>query len=908
MPEDEEKTTPEDETPETPEGAQVQGAETDLPAGEQKPAEGPAADEGVAEDAPQEPTDEEDGAEEPADEEVPPQGAADEQGEAEAPGEGEDPSESEAGEEQVPEEPIVEGQPPEEPPGEEQAEPAAGEPEAEVAPEEAEAAGEPAEGEAAGEPEEAEAAEEPEGAPLDEGSVLPAELNVGRLPLIGDVPFWMLGAAVGAAFLIFAGTLAVGLRAWQAPPRPAGPVAEPAPRTAGPAPSVPSFSAQELAAQSYEELLDHGAHRMVVGDYAAAVQLYREAAARKEEGMASVVLARHRLSQALARIGQRAEALQICESLRSLSRPGDELWKQVLITGIAILGEEERWEEFFRDLYLLRANSARYADEASLNRWVAYQRAMAKVRLYLAAAEEARTLYDIEVPSFGAAPCRLRELTEADIVVLSGKYGDGSVKVEYRTGELDLRSEGAPLGRVLELVEQASGLSIEYDGPDQYPVSACLKAIGPEQVLEAALGSVGLQVRMEAGKAVVETLAPRPESAAAALSAALWGAQEFLILYPESPNVPEAYYALSHLYMTQGPAEMALDQLDVLCSQFPRSSWAAYGHYIAGRARYDAGDWTRAERNLLLLADGSPTHPLAPSAFLWAAQSEMELGEYTDAVSCFRRALAHEINEPLAPRIFYNIAFCTEKAGDSPLEVEERYLELRTRHPDTDYARRADYRLARMALESGRYQKAAARYEFFLSNWPLEVEESSRACRELVGAYVHCGDYARAVMLGEVMVASFGHEDHYWQALPDLLEAYRQCGLLAMAVRVLDRCLEAMDEPGRRQYLAVEKAGFLTDMGEHDQAEDALAAVQDQIEDPDLRERARLCEARLLLSRDPALGLELCRQIALESVLAGNPAQALCLMGEYYEQAKQFESAALVYSGKCPVQEEGTQL
>ncbi|MHC4787673.1 MAG: tetratricopeptide repeat protein, partial [Planctomycetota bacterium] len=222
--------------------------------------------------------------------------------------------------------------------------------------------------------------------------------------------------------------------------------------------------------------------------------------------------------------------------------------------------------------------------------------------------------------------------------------------------------------------------------------------------------------------------AEAPQTNAEALEAALWALQEFLILYPESAHVAEAYYALAHLYMSEGRPKMALDQLAVLCKEFPGSPWTVYGHYMAGRARFERGDWAGAERELLAVVDTAEEHVLTRSAFLWAAQAQVELGRYTEAVACFRRALADEAKDPLTPKILYNIAYCLEMSRSSPLEVEERYTELRTRFPETEYAREADYRLARMAMEAGHHRKAVARYEFYLGRWSIR-ERRGRAGR-----------------------------------------------------------------------------------------------------------------------------------------------------------------------------------
>ncbi len=773
-------------------------------------------------------------------------------------------------------------------PEEEESSGGTGEPE-EPAPEEAE---EEAEQEAEEEAEDEETEEE----------ISPPHLGRVNIPVVGSVPLWVLGMSIGVAFLAFVVTLVLGLRGLGEPEAPSGAERRAA---AGVAPDAP-IPAEEVAALDYQRLLERAEQRERAGDYAAAAQLYRSAAAREGEGVPRVLYARHKLSRTLLRLGRYREAFQMAESLRSLGRPGSELWKHALSTSITVLGDQERWEEYFRQLYLLRANSARYGDEAALNRWLTYKKSMARMRQYLDIDEAARRLYGMEPPAFGEESCKCRPLSEADARAVTGGYGDRTVEVDYAPGELYIRSDGAPLSQVLTELERATRVEIEHEAPADYGVTACLNAVGPEEALEVVLGTVGLRVRADGEVMEVLKADPVPATGSAAAEAALWAVQEFLILYPESGNVPEAYYVLAHLYMARNKTRLALDQLSILCSQYPQSSWAAWAHYLAGRAWYDLDEWERAEQELLRLADGWPDHRLAPVAFLWAGQSEFRLEKYEEAATCFRQALAGEVNKPLEPQILYNIAICLEKTGAAPEELEERYLELRSRFPRTDYASRADYRLARMALERGFHRKAVDRYETYLERWPADSEKAPQACCDLLKAYVECGETFRAVMLGEVLVHRFGYEKHFWDALPDMLRAYRECDLHNLALAALGDALAEVQEPERRRRLRVEQARLLLDRGSYKEAEEVLERLKGKIEGESLRSRAELCRARLLMATRPAKGLELARRLAVRSTSKAIRCRALRMIAEHYRETGKFDEAALAYSGKCQAPGEGS--
>jgi TolA-binding protein len=750
--------------------------------------------------------------------------------------------------------------------------------------------------EEAGEPEAA-------GAP-DADEIVPPDVATLPIPIVGTLSIRSLAILVCLVALVFVGVLFVGLKSRSVRRAPVAVGAALSAETASEATSEGILLA-DLSGLGHDELMEQAAKRTADEDYAAAVRLYREAAGREEAGLPKVLLARHKLAEALASQGDYGEAQLECESLRSVTRPGDELWKNALISSIRILSASRDWDEFFRHLCLLRANSARYADEAALNRWLAYCRAMAMVQMFLQRSGQETGLYGIEPPAFGQARYAGRPLVPEEIMPASGKYGDGTLEAKYEMGELHLLSEGASLSEVLKATADATGLSIDYSGPAQYRVSAALQTLSPQHALELVLGSVGLAAQERDEELVVERMDPVPKSNAEALSAALWELQEFLILYPDSAPVPEAYYALGHLYMSQGQNNTALDQLVVLCKEFPETIWATYGHYIAGRMSCDLKNWRRAERELLAVVDSAVEHPLMQSGFLWAAHAQAQLGKYSDAVACFRRALAHEVKDPLTPEILYNIALCLERSGASALEVEERYAELRTRFPTSEYAREADYRLARMAFDAGKFGKAARRYEFYLSAWPIESERARQACRDLVFSYMNTGDCVRAVLLSEVMCSAFGRKPEYCQALPALLEAYREAELQQVGLAFLERSMAATSDPRQQSSLLVEKARLLVDLKEFDEASALVALLKQNLRDPDLLYKVRLVEAQMLVGqgqRDE--GIEVCRQVALKCSSQETCAAALKLMGRYYELTKQFDKAALAYAGKCPMRVE----
>jgi len=755
----------------------------------------------------------------------------------------------------------------------------------------------------AAEQEEAEPAEG-EGA-VDEGLVPPEVAGV-HVPLLGTLPVWAvvaaLGLSAGALILVFLTALSF----WH----PAGPA--PVGEAARAAAVVALLEAeetklrQEIARMDYDELIDSGEECSAAGDHLRASRLYEEAAERKAPDERAALFAECKLASALAVTDEAERALMLCESLRSVSRPGDELWKHALIQSIGILGQKEQWGEFFRQVYLLRANSARYSDEAAVNRWLAYCRAMARARMAMQRCEREGPLYGAEPPALGCAPCKCRPLMTEDIAVGTATYEQGALQVDYAAGELSLTVEAVLLDQVLGAVAEQAGLEFQTQDLPPYRVTASLVAGVPEHAVEMVLGSVGLEATEEGAGLTVHPLDPEKWTDQRAIDSALWSLQDFLMLYPESANVPEAYYALARLYVAQEQADTALRQLEILDNEFSSTIWNLHGRYLAGRACAEAGDWSRAERELLGVVDSPLDHGQRLAAFYWLAESQKALQKYADAAACYRRALAPEGKDLRTAHILYNIAYCTEKAGAPLTQSEERYMEVRTRYPRSAYAPLADFRLARMALEAGDHRKAAMRYEFYLGNWPIDDQAGRDACRDLMLCYVQNGQHAHAVLLGEVMWSTFADAPQCAEVLPALLAACRSVDLSEMGLSFLDLHLESVQDLALRQALHLERAGLLVDVDRCEAADALLHQLESEVSDPLLLSKLRLQKARNLLAGSQfSKATELCRRVALECSDQSVCAEALELLGRHYESEKRFDMAALVYSGQCPAPEEG---
>jgi len=651
----------------------------------------------------------------------------------------------------------------------------------------------------------------------------------------------------------------------------------------------------------YDELIQRAHESSADGDYMRVSELYRLAAKQARGDMRRVLFARYGLSRALSALGLYDEAVDIAWSLRSVSEPGDGLWKHALVVSIHALGQQKRWDQFFQDLYLLKANSARYSDKAALDCWLAYRNAVAWAQICFSRAPTGAPFNGATMPVFGKGLPACEPLSLDDVPADVAPAGEGSVSVERRLGRVDLRSERAPLRQVLRAVRSDVSFSSDAPKAPQRRVRAFLEAVTEEQALEALTGLAGLEVVAESQKTVIRKLDLTGRSAEELLRTAASKLQAFLMVHPESEFVPEAYYALGSVYLLQGSREMAVGQLEVLTRSYSRSPWAMRGHYVAGRILGEKGNWDEAEREMLRVLDGGWEYSLAPDVLYWVGVSMFNQEKYAEAVRCFQNIRSDRLLAELRPEVLYDWAFCMEQLDFDPAETEERYREVKTRYPLTPYAGMAECGLARLAVKQGDYAEAIRRYESYLRARGPEGQFDAKVYAELLKCYFQTGSYYRAVLLAQDLVEGLEWRPAHAELVALVVEAYERAEMQRLGLRAVVKLL-GLGMAGCRQQLLVKKAGFLLDMKSYGQVRETLEQIDTGGDDPECLVQAQLLKAKLQASTwNYADALELCRQIALNSSNRPAVVEALQIMSRCYEALGERENAMLVYEGKCPV-------
>ena len=656
-----------------------------------------------------------------------------------------------------------------------------------------------------------------------------------------------------------------------------------------------------LPADSLMKLADKAAEE---GNHPRASELYQVAirAAEHDGEPGRALLARHLRSVELLKLGHARQALHIAESLRSVSCPGEALWRHAVVTSVRAAGSERDWTALLTHLYKLIANWRQYEDGESLAEWARQRTAIARVEILLSENEDESFPCGLGPLEFAETRLTGKKLTLEEIADAPRPDRKNSV-TSYLTGDrLNLLAVGAPVHQVVGAVEDNLDYELHVRDGAERQIYARLENLPPETVVNLALGSVGLCVTTcKKGKAVVN-MDPAAGNPDELYRRAVVDLHKFLIRYPDSPGAGQAYFALGCIHLLQGRERLALNQLRTVEQRYPDAPCAGRGLYVAGRILHSTGSLVRAEEKFLLAAVELEGEATAANARLWAARCQIRLGEYKKAGEVIEEALQAPLNPSERAKALYELALCLEKTDVERSRIEELLREVSLRHPDSRFADPAGYRLGRLALDAGDYRSAARRYEDYLAREMPGARKAEEACTELLQAYLKTGRTVRAASLGTVLRSAVDDQGKRCELLSLLLKAYRQAGLERVSLRALNQ--ELGHGPFESEHVALlkEKVRLLIDLGHSDRAQDVL----DQINgiEPDSVEtgETRLLRARAFKAEEAyQKAIPLCRQVALESESEEVRARACELMGRCFESKKQFEWAARAYAGHCPV-------
>ncbi|MEQ8850350.1 MAG: tetratricopeptide repeat protein [Phycisphaerales bacterium] len=182
---------------------------------------------------------------------------------------------------------------------------------------------------------------------------------------------------------------------------------------------------------------------------------------------------------------------------------------------------------------------------------------------------------------------------------------------------------------------------------------------------------------------------------------------------------PSALMGLGTVRRVQGDAEGALDAIGQLQRAFPEHE-SARAAYEAARARFDLGQFERAQAGLDALADADPGD-LADEAAYWAAKAALRSGDAADASARLASAVDSFGSGPLGAEMRYDLGVALQRAGDAAAS-RDAYGAFRQRHADHDLVADALLAEASLSLDLDDPEGALERAETMLNEHGSHAE------------------------------------------------------------------------------------------------------------------------------------------------------------------------------------------
>ncbi len=476
-------------------------------------------------------------------------------------------------------------------------------------------------------------------------------------------------------------------------------------------------------------------------------------------------------------------------------------------------------------------------------------------------------------------------------------------------------SAGAPLEDLLHRLAGASDLDITWASAApparRRAVLLAVRDASDTRVLEVACGAVGLVARLTGAKVLVHD--PRAIQSTASLQALL-GAEAVslwrrrLLEETSADWHPRAHFALGLLYEHEGETAGAMAEYNLLARRHEASALAPRATLRSAGLRIDLRDFTGARERLLDLLNRHPNFPDSDVVYLRLGQATLEAGLHEKAVAAFRKLYYWELSRASQMGAAFGAGKGYHLLGQHEDAVKwfTRYRKVArgVGHPDRA---EAEYLLARSlsavgeasaaetalrrALAAGPRPPLRAKVILALAEALGEAEaypEALALVARLAGDGAPAAKVDQAVLLEARLLRRMGLAD---RALRRLKARRTQAASHRAAVEMeieLARCFVALEHPEDARRL-LESAVAHLDPGPLAQSASAeLAAVH-------------LAAGRV----NQAVGLA-------RALLAETPAepvrrQALRTLGRAYVARRDYDRAALAFSGTVPDPAEGEQ-
>lgn len=470
-------------------------------------------------------------------------------------------------------------------------------------------------------------------------------------------------------------------------------------------------------------------------------------------------------------------------------------------------------------------------------------------------------------------------------------------------------SAGAPLEEFLHRLVGESGLNIRWHevgrAGRRRPLTLALTDVKDVRVVEVACGSVGLVARLTGEEAIIHDPSGRTstdELRDLVLREAVSGWRRVLLRAPDAKRQAYGHFALGLLYEHQNDHASAITEYRLVTERYPRSKHAPRARLRGAIVRIDFRDFTGAREELIELLNRHPSFPDSDQVYLRLGQATMETGHLDEAIKTFKKLFYLELSQESRIGACLGAGTCFYRKGDhkSAAEWLARYVALARQSEREAGAARGSLLLARSLNALGRHQDAVAAVRKAAD---VEADTDLRTALLL--------ELARSLAAGKEYTAALAVLHRVEDSdvdRPALDEAALIQSRVLRAISVPERALRLLREELRhaadartKARMAVELARCYADAGDLDGARRIMAEALPKLEaGPEAHEATCELADFALRAGHPEQTIGLCRKLLARPISPEVRRRAFDALGQAYVAVRDYERAALAFSGAMP--------
>ena len=444
----------------------------------------------------------------------------------------------------------------------------------------------------------------------------------------------------------------------------------------------------------------------------------------------------------------------------------------------------------------------------------------------------------------------------------------------------------------------------EYGPAHGRSITLYLPAATANKFAEIATGAAGLLASFESKKVLIYnpvTYASVNEKKNLLANEALACWQRFAITYPTDKRVAEAHFGTGILNAATGQYVGAIGAFRQVANNYSQNPLAPYALYNSGKIQLGLKDYSSAKYDLKELTVQYAEAPISDQGNILLAQTTMALGDYEGAQTVFRKIFHLDV----APQTKLDAAMGAAKSyyamGDlaSAAKWFEQYINFakESKLALPSELQNAYMLLAQSKAGMGKYDEACAEYKSALAN-SASPSVQFEITMDLVGAFIKQELFVEAMeTLEKINLVDLTADQtcRLWVAKSKILRAMN---LPDHGLMLLEGKLTATSDMNIKALMLLEMAYCCDATGDYARAKtmicDVIINMPSEKDNVVLRyDLARIC----LKLNENTQAVTVCNDILKNKLDAKMRERVLEVLGGAYTNLKQYDKAALVYSG-----------